>query len=72
MEVSSKGLGCFQVLTIIFIVLKVIGVIDWSWIWVLAPLWIPVLLWIGTFLALVVGGGLVLIVSRLFSGRGRR
>lgn len=28
-------------LTIAFIVLKLCGVIDWSWFWVLAPLWIP-------------------------------
>lgn len=31
-----------QVLTITFIVLKLCGVIAWSWWWVLAPLWIPV------------------------------
>jgi hypothetical protein len=28
-------------LTLIFIVLKLIGVIAWSWWWVLAPTWIP-------------------------------
>lgn len=28
-------------LTIAFIVLKLCGVIDWSWIWVLSPLWLP-------------------------------
>ena len=25
----------------IFIVLKLVGVISWSWWWVLSPLWIP-------------------------------
>ena len=35
----------FSILTILFIVLKVIGEIDWPWIWVLAPAWIPMLLW---------------------------
>jgi len=29
---------------VIFIALKLAGVIDWSWGWVLAPVWIPVLL----------------------------
>ena len=29
-------------LTIAFIVLKLCKVIDWSWVWVLAPMWIPV------------------------------
>lgn len=28
-------------LTVIFIVLKLVGVIHWSWLWVLAPMWIP-------------------------------
>lgn len=31
-------------LTIIFILLKVTGVINWSWLWVLSPLWIYYLL----------------------------
>lgn len=29
-------------LTVAFIVLKLTGFIDWSWLWVLAPIWIPV------------------------------
>lgn len=41
---KSVGLGFCDVLLIVFIVLKLIGVINWSWGWVLAPLWIPVLL----------------------------
>lgn len=41
---SSKGLGLCDVLAVVFIVLKLIGVIDWSWWWVLAPVWIPVML----------------------------
>ena len=40
---SSKGLGLCDVLAVVFIVLKLIGVIDWSW-WVLAPVWIPVII----------------------------
>lgn len=35
-----------DVLLIVFIVLKLVGVINWSWIWVLAPFWIPFLLYI--------------------------
>ena len=27
----------------IFIVLKLVGVISWSWWWVLSPLWIPLI-----------------------------
>lgn len=39
-SVSPGGLGLVSVLTIIFVVLKLVGVITWSWIWVLSPLWI--------------------------------
>lgn len=37
---SGDGIGVFSVLTIVFIVLKLTGVIDWSWVWVLSPAWI--------------------------------
>ena len=47
---KSVGLGFCDVLLIVFIVLKLIGVINWSWSWVLAPLWIPVLLVVIGFL----------------------
>lgn len=43
---SSSGIGFTGLLTIVFIVLKLIGVINWSWLWVLAPLWIGTLLFI--------------------------
>ena len=41
---SSLGIGICGVLTIVFIVLKLVGVINWSWLWVLCPLWIDILL----------------------------
>jgi len=41
---TSGGIGFFGLLTLLFIGLKLCGVITWSWLWVLAPLWIPVTL----------------------------
>lgn len=38
---SVVSIGFTGLLTLIFIVLKLCGVIAWSWLWVLAPLWIP-------------------------------
>ena len=38
---TAGGVGFCGLLTIAFIVLKLTGVITWSWWWVLAPLWIP-------------------------------
>lgn len=39
---SNKGLGFFGLLAIVFIVMKLacIGTVcNWSWLWVLAPIW---------------------------------
>ena len=36
----SGGIGFVGLLTILFIALKLTGYIDWSWWWVLSPLWI--------------------------------
>lgn len=41
---SNSGIGFFGLLCIVFIVLKLTNYIAWSWIWVLAPLWMPLLL----------------------------
>lgn len=40
----ASGTGFCGLLTIAFIVLKLTHVINWSWIWVLSPLWIEALL----------------------------
>lgn len=37
---SAGGLGLGTVLTIVFVVLKLCGVINWSWFWVFSPIWI--------------------------------
>lgn len=37
---SSGGIGFAGLLTIVFITLKLLGYIAWSWWWVLSPLWI--------------------------------
>lgn len=41
---SAGGVSIFTVLTLIFVVLKLVGVIEWSWIWVFSPIWIPIAL----------------------------
>lgn len=41
---SYGGIGFTGPLTIVFIVLKLTGVIAWSWWWVLSPIWISALL----------------------------
>lgn len=41
MQIGFAGL-----LTIVFVVLKLMGIITWAWIWVVSPLWIGLILWI--------------------------
>lgn len=36
----SGGIGFAGLLTILFVALKLLGYIAWSWWWVLSPLWI--------------------------------
>ncbi len=40
----NGGVGFTGLLTIVFIVLKLLGVISWSWLWVLSPIWIDAIL----------------------------
>lgn len=34
---SSHGIGFFGLLTIVFVIFKLLGKIDWPWFWVLFP-----------------------------------
>jgi len=54
MQIGFAGL-----LTLVFVILKLTKVIAWSWLWVLSPAWISVLLTVLIFI-----GGVVL-VSKL-------
>lgn len=56
---TSGGIGFCGFLALLFIGLKLCGVISWSWLWVLSPIWIPVAL-------AVVICVIVLIASRWF------
>ena len=38
---SGGGIGFCGALTILFIALKLLNQITWSWWWVLSPIWIP-------------------------------
>ena len=39
---TSSGIGFAGLLTIVFITLKLLGKITWSWLWVLSPIWISI------------------------------
>lgn len=53
---NSGGLGIAEILTLVFIVLKLTGTIHWSWVWVLSPIWITLALIVALILfAAVIG-----------------
>lgn len=47
------GTPATLILTLVFVVLKMTGEIDWHWIWVLGPLWIPMGLGVLAFLMIL-------------------
>lgn len=61
---SSGGIGFCGLLTIVFITLKLTHTIDWSWLWVLSPLWIPFALVLLIFLIVLT----VAAISAMFKG----
>jgi hypothetical protein len=56
---SGGGIGFAGLLTILFIGLKLGGVINWSWLWVLSPLWIGFLISIVLIVIFVIIAALV-------------
>lgn len=61
--IKKQGLSFSSLLTIIFIVLKLIGVIEWSWVWVLSPLWISVGLSLVIYLIGMLVVGIIAIIK---------
>ena len=57
---NTGGFSFLGVLTIVFITLKLTGNIGWSWVWVLAPLWIP---WSIVLLFVLLAGLFVLVAT---------
>ena len=49
-KISINFGGCGFTLSIIFLVLKLTHIIDWAWIWIFAPVWIPLALAASFFL----------------------
>lgn len=49
-------MGFIATLTLVFIVLKCLDLIAWSWVWVFCPVWLTVLLIAVVFLLILVSG----------------
>lgn len=57
---SRGGIGFVGALTLLFIGLKLTGHIAWPWLWVLAPLWVP----LAVVIVLAAITGLILLVVK--------
>jgi len=58
---SSSGIGLGGMLTVLFIGLKLCNQINWSWWWVLSPLWIP----LAVILALCLIFGVAMVIQEM-------
>jgi hypothetical protein len=70
---SSGGVGLGGLLTVLFVGLKLGHVIDWSWWWVLSPLWIGaslaiVVLLVGVLFAIIASGVAAYVTKRALKG----
>jgi hypothetical protein len=59
----SGGITFLGALTILFIGLKLAHVIDWSWLWVLSPLWLGIAVIVGFMIIGAIGIGLWALVD---------
>lgn len=50
MSKSQNGISLSFVLFLVFLILKLTNQIDWHWIWIFSPFWIPVSVVIGIFI----------------------
>jgi len=67
----TGGIGFGGLLTILFIGLKLGHVIDWSWLWVLSPLWVPLAVFFAVGGMILAGAALMAVVAYFIASRGR-
>lgn len=61
---SSGGIGILGLLGVLFVGLKLTGVIDWSWWYVTLPFWGALAVFLVAMLIMLVMAGIVAIFSR--------
>ena len=68
-KIVYQGPGVGFILFVVFLVLKLTSVIDWSWWWVTAPLWIPFAIFLGILGIVLVVALLIAIIKACTGGR---
>ena len=67
-SITIGGTGFFNLLFLVFLVLKLTKVIDWSWWWITAPLWGP----IGVCVVLIIIGVILIALADCYTHGKRR
>lgn len=52
---NNNGIDLFGLLGVLFVGLKLAKVIDWPWVWVLAPFWGPIALLLVILIGVLIG-----------------
>ena len=60
MDSKKSGTGLLEILLIVFVILKLVGTIDWSWWLVLSPLLIP----IGLLIVVLIVFGIISVIIK--------
>lgn len=55
---TSGGIGFVGLLTIVFITLKLLGKITWSWVWVLSPIWISIIIYVAVIIITLIAAAI--------------
>ena len=61
---NSGGITFWGLLQIVFITLKLCNVIDWPWLWVLAPIWIGVVILVSIAVIFIISALVIHIKDR--------
>ena len=61
---SAASFPIAWILTIVFVVLKLTNTIDWSWWWVLCPLWLSAMFVVGVLILVM----LIVMIAALIKG----
>ena len=64
--VVNNSISTTSLLGVAFVILKLTNYIDWSWLWVLSPFWIPVTILLAIVLVLLLGAAFFWLLGTLF------
>lgn len=63
--INKQSMSLFEAVFLVFLILKLTDTIDWSWWWVTAPIWGPIVLLLSVTISILVVAGLVVGVQKI-------